>query len=40
MKHHGHPMDVLTDTKSMTDVLMSPDPQHMGCSPIAYANNL
>ena len=26
MKHKGHPMDVLTDTKSLTDVLMPKDP--------------
>ena len=39
MKHNGHLMDVLTDTKSLTYVLMPPDPQHMGCSPIAHANN-
>ena len=33
VKHNGHPMDVLTDIKSLTDVLMPPDPEHMGCFP-------
>ena len=28
MKHNGHPMDVLTDPKSLADVLTPPDPQH------------
>ena len=33
MKHNRHPVDILTDTKCLTDVLMPPDPQHMGCIP-------
>ena len=33
MKHNGHPMDGLTDIKSLTDVLMPHRPQHMGCIP-------
>ena len=28
MKHNGHPMDVLTDTKSLTDVLKPPPPTY------------
>ena len=30
-------MYVLTDTKSLTDVLMPPDPQQWGVSPISHA---
>ena len=38
MKHNGHPMDVLTDTKSLTDVLTPPNPNIWGVSPIAHAD--
>ena len=37
MKHNGHPVDLLTDIKSLTDVLKPPAPQHMGCPPTAHA---
>ena len=37
MKHNGHPMDVLTDTKSLTDVLMAPQTPNIWDVP--YANN-
>ena len=39
MKHNGHPMALLTDAESLTDVLMAPRPQHTGFSPIAHAIN-
>ena len=38
MKQNEHPMDVLTDTKNLTDVLMPPNPQHMDCFPIVHAD--
>ena len=31
MKHKGHQIYVLTDTKSLTDMLTPPDPQHKKC---------
>ena len=37
MKHNGHPMDVLTDTKSLTDVLKSPRPPTYGMFPLTHA---
>ena len=38
MKHNGHPLDLLTDHKSLTDVLTPPDPQHKDSPPIVHAD--
>ena len=41
MKHNGHSMDVLTDTKSLTDVLKSPQlPNIWDVSPMVHAITL
>ena len=40
MKHNGHLMEVQTDTKSLTDVLMpAQTPQIWGVTPIAHADD-